>query len=510
MVLPTISKTIKKQLQYLVAPSMGPFDASDITGLAHSEYTELMDRYAELKSWFTGDALESYIGKGKNKTEKYPIRVNPVQSAVAKHTAALYGTGSDIFGGTLVKPKAFSLDPENKSRNRDAEFVNNLITSAWAQSNGAEIQVRNGMLSQIFGGSVYKLAWNPWDKMLDFPIRIESINPMYFYAIPSPSDYWSLQQAWIIIPINREKAMEYGVPTQQGGYYVEHWTPEWYSVRVNNYPLSVNYWDQNHIMDRPNPWGIVPFVYIPHVRYFNFWGTSLITDAAIGLIKEINLRLADVGDHISQVSHEIIAGRNIQNAAAVRKIPGVTDYIDLGGTPGFSAGSTEPHMWAVKRTPVTDSSINLVGELYNHLRREIYIPAVADGEDEGSQRSGETLHVRMWPLTGHTRIERALHSTGLARLYKMLLLMLAQKGEAGVKSKHLKIPVGSHWDPVLPRGRGDLIMELVNRKSADLGTLEHLLRLTGDVDDPAAMARIIMEEVNNREANETTDNIQVP
>ncbi|RUM43097.1 MAG: hypothetical protein DSY80_06150 [Desulfocapsa sp.] len=462
-----------------------------------------MDRYAELRGWFTGDALDVTIGAGKKKTEKYPVRANPLQSAVAKHTSALFGTGSDIFSGTLVRPKAYSLDTENATRNRDAEHVNDVITATWAQSNGAEIQIRNGMLSQIYGGSVYKLAWVPTDKMLDIPIRIESINPVYFFAIPSPSDYWTLQEAWVIIPIDRERALEYGIPTKQGGYYIEHWTPDWYSVKVNEYPLSVNYGQQDYVMDRPNPWGFVPFVYIPHVRYLNFWGTSLITDAAIGLVKEINLRLADVGDHVSLVSHEIIATKNVQGAITVKHIPGVADYVDLGSAVGFSSGATEPNMWAVKRTPVTDSSIKLVGELYDHLRREIYIPAVADGEDEGSQRSGETLHVRMWPLTGHTRIERALHSTGFARLYKMLLLMLAKKGEAGIKNKHLKIPVGSHWDPILPRGRGDLILELVNRKSANLGTLEHLLSLTGDIDDPAAMARLIMEETQNEQPNDT-------
>jgi len=44
--------------------------------------------------------------------------------------------------------------------------------------------------------------------------------------------------------------------------------------------------------------------------------------------------------------------------------------------------------------------------LLDQYRRDTSTPAVADGEDEGSQRSAATPDHRMWPLVSHINTER--------------------------------------------------------------------------------------------------------
>jgi len=67
--------------------------------------------------------------------------------------------------------------------------------------------------------------------------------------------------------------------------------------------------------------------------------------------------------------------------------------------------------------------IDNVHELLAHFRREVSVPAVAYGEDEGSQRSSLTLVTRMWPLVSHVKMERSFWTTGLHVLNNMILKM---------------------------------------------------------------------------------------
>ena len=111
------------------------------------------------------------------------------------------------------------------------------------------------------------------------------------------------------------------------------------------------------------------------------------------------------------------------------------------------------------------------------------VPAVAEGEDEGSQRSAATLIMRMWPLTSHVKSERAFWNSGLNSLHKIILRMMEEKKLYGITKRHLELRLKSKWHPILPRDRQAFVEELVARMGVNLGSPEHLLALAGDVED---------------------------
>ncbi len=65
----------------------------------------------------------------------------------------------------------------------------------------------------------------------------------------------------------------------------------------------------------------------------------------------------------------------------------------------------------------------------------------------------------------------------------MALRMMKIKGVGGITEEHLDMRVRQEWAPILPKDREQFINELTNRVSANLGSLEHLLEMTGDVED---------------------------
>jgi hypothetical protein len=129
------------------------------------------------------------------------------------------------------------------------------------------------------------------------------------------------------------------------------------------------------------------------------------------------------------------------------------------------------------------------------LRRDCFVPPVADGEDEGSQRSALTLAFRMWPLTSHVRAERNYWSEGLNLVNEMILMILDAKNPMrvstdGVDTSLLKINqthLGhlkrQEWAPMIPRDREALVNELILRSGANHISLESALGSYGDIDD---------------------------
>jgi hypothetical protein len=79
--------------------------------------------------------------------------------------------------------------------------------------------------------------------------------------------------------------------------------------------------------------------------------------------------------------------------------------------------------------------------LEGQYRKETKHPAVADGEDEGSQRSAATLTVRMWPLISHVELERINWTTGLTKLAFIILTFYSKKGLEGITENIVKIPL---------------------------------------------------------------------
>jgi hypothetical protein len=151
-------------------------------------------------------------------------------------------------------------------------------------------------------------------------------------------------------------------------------------------------------------------------------------------------------------------------------------------------GSDPPEMGRMD-TPTTSGSIHseLPKSLMDLILKEGSVPAVAFGEDQGSQRSAMTLAFRMWPLTSHIRRERAMWTEGFKRV-NALIVKLAVANKL-LPQEALKLLPVVKWYSITPRDRLDLVNEMVLRKQAGLISTKHALIMLGqgeDLDDEIA------------------------
>ncbi len=479
-----MSDTLAPYIEALKDISTPPYSFRELPGFPSTEYTSRLQVYTENEEWYSGDILEQTVSRAGKEVEVYPVKINPLRSGVQKHTFALFGeVGED--DRPLVSPKLVFHDDAQKVLAEEAEEVLNQI---WFESSGRAIQWQNGALSQVYGGCVFEAIYDPFDPLLSIPVRFEAHHPKCFIGKPESGDMFRLSEAWIIKPISQEEARENGYTGSFESYevpwLVKHWTKSTYNAWVNTQPVHRRMADGNWVaVSGENPFGFVPIIYIPHIRVDGFYGENMF-DHVRGIIRELNLRVADYGDAVNADAHAYLGMRNVNGSPDVIQIAPSTYAINIGNSLGIGGTESVPDLWDLKKERASEAMSKLISVLYEEYRRDTFVPPVADGEDEGSQRSGLTLAMRMLSLMWHTQSERVFWTTGLNLLNRMALRILAVKEPVqGITIKHASLRIKQDWSPVLPRDREMLINEVVARMAAHLGSPETLFTILGDIQD---------------------------
>lgn len=472
-----------------------PFDLKDVEGFPYQEWTNQQTYYAKLKAWYKGTPLNEKVENTETgeTVDKYPIKINPIRNTCEKHAAVLFGLTMDSMRlGTL--PIKFVPNVKNKKEREEITEIIGNINNVFEDSNGGAIFLENGIKSQYLGGCVFTARWIA-DRSKDKGGFVEIANPGAdeFIGITKGSNLFEFKEAWIVREISYLTARAYidDIKKYSKYYYIEHYTEKEYEVMING--IQIKDADGDDIKG-PNPFEVVPVIYIPHIRDDGFLGSSIINDTVIGVIKEMNLRWADLGDAVSVDSHTLITGRNITGTVKPQVTSSGVRWLDIGSSNGLD-GKDSPEMQAVETKSASDVMLKFGSKLDGIYRRETNHPAVADGEDEGSQRSSLTLNTRMWPLVSHVELERILWSAGLLKLLRIVGKIVQVKKLFEIpKDFFTKYRFSVEWPPMLPKDRESLINELNTRKSSDLGSHRHLLSLLDDILYPDEMVDEIIEE----------------
>lgn len=457
-------------------------------------------RYLRYWSWFRGDALQESIGQTSTgqPVYKYPLKINPVRNFARKHAALLFGEVPDTPGPLvkhLVTPKLL-LYPSGKIPEADktqAKFYEELLGQLWTGSKGRSLQYENGVISQPLGGSVFNLQYQPWRDDLVMPLVIKNVYPDFFLPVWSEDDYWDLLEAYVIYKIPAASvrlrfpgAKAANLNNATYSVYVEHWTKDHYSYLLDNVPLEVKYGGVPYKYDQlPNPYGKVPFVYIPRSREGNFYGSSFIDDVE-GLTYEYNARFADLGDAMRLTAQRRFVGRNITTKVTQKQFDNDQWFADLGqGIPGTNK---DPELVPIDPPNWSESFTNVPNLLYQQLGRESGLGPIAFGEDEGSQRSALTLAFRMWPSTIVAKAQRTFWTDGLNQVADLALHMAATLGlkvaGRGVdKDFRQMVDLAPDWLPMIPRDREAQVNEIILRLQTGAISLEKALTDFGDVPD---------------------------
>jgi hypothetical protein len=418
--------------------------------------------YETMWNIFSREVFDETITE-KSSQLKYPLGINIFAQACINHQSALFGEFED-------EALAFRV----KSENTDAQKVESALDKIWRDSGRNSILLEGGLISQILGGVVFRPAWHPVRKR----VYMRMIAPDVFFPVWNPDDYHELYEVILAFVIDRQTAMwRYNVklkPSSDSGSDLvlvqEHWTPNEYEVTVNGQQA---YWDRerhlpargaNTYIDPVTQQGILPFEYFPKMRAGGFYGLPLGRDA-VTLQNELNLRAADIGDAIQEASHQYKFLTNRPKGTAGLERLSRTGLNDLGmAAPGRDA----PEVQVIKGGDVPAQAGEWVQFLRDETRTATFNPAVAFGQDEGSQRSALTLSFRMWPLTQSVRTERGYWADSFNSLNRKAIIVAATRGGYDLYPRHAEYYTVPVWNPMMPRDREGLVNEVVLRKTNNI------------------------------------------
>lgn len=479
------------------------FTLAEVPGFPMEIYQNQLGVYREQERWFKGIALDDQQTSTGQRTDLYPLRINPILSTVLKHAYILFGevtnNGKPLVFPTII-PKG-----DGEREKKLAQEAEDALNMVWWENSGRSLQFENGVLSQIYGGCIFKATYVPWEAdgvgtgWRQVPIRIERINPKSFIGRPSAGDMFRLREGWIVSDIPLDEARRWGYKgTDDMPTYVEYWSPTDYKTWINNEEPAffLPFPERQNPFNGANPFGFVPIVYVPHVRAGGFYGINAF-DHLKGIIKELNARFADFGDAVAEDSHAPIGMRNVNGSPQLKTIANGIQVIDLGASGNITGNEAQPDLFEIQKQRASAAMKELVDQLVAQYRRDSNVPAVAEGEDEGSQRSALTLATRFWPLTSHVGIERIYFSSGMDVFNTYLLRMMAEKKIHGITEEHTKMIMKQSWAPMLPRDRQAEVQEWAARAQNNIGSVEHLIELTRDVDDIAEEREKILKWIED-------------
>ena len=466
-----------------------------VKGFPYEAFMIQQELYAYRERWYKGKPLnEKFVDQKSQKSiEKYPIKVNPLPGTARKHAALLLGQGrgSEYIDNIPLQFNLTFKDEEKEVEKPLAKVAEEMLTDILEDSFASALFSKSAILSQYLGGAVILGSYDAEEKV----ITISSPTAKEFFGIPDGPNDWALSECWIVREITASDAQERGYKKPKLKlapnvyFYIEHWTKKKYQISINGQVLQ----KAGVPLSGVNPYKMVPAVYIPHLREDTFIGVSLVTQAIEGIIKEMNLRWADQGDAASIDAHNLIVAKNLRGSPKAESVAG-REYVDLGSGQSISGANTDPSMEALSTTSMSDPALKLSAELKTLYRREVNHPAVADGEDEGSQRSSLTLTTRMWPMIQEVEVERKLWSTGLGVVAKILLRMAKEKNLHEITDKHLKPKVTIRWAPMMLRDSAEVTNEIATRSASEITSKKVLAEKYMDVDDVDADQEQISRE----------------
>lgn len=434
-------------------------------------WSEQHERYALWMKYYTGEILDELADPNKsNSGKKYPLRINLAKQIATTNSYAVLGEWDE----NVFTWKGLGTEGGKEA---DLDFLSEVSRRSRLNS----LYIRQVLTHSVLGGMVWGIQTSPAG------LRWISVPPENFFPVFSAFDE-ELLECFISRPISsREAHLRWpnlfpGVGSlDETLMYVSHWTRESCETTVGNELVEV----------RPTIDGIIPYVYIPRIGVVGErYGESVIEDIR-GLQDELNARMADLGDSVVRETHRPLMFSNLPNG--LRGIKRTDEFIDLG----MGLGNSSPTVHDYTLSSVPTVATEFMGDLVNFVRHAGNTPPVAFGEDEGSQRSGMTLVLRMWPLLQAARNSRGFIADGMTELADKTLRLGRVGGWADgrIKGGSLYAP---DFAPMLPRDREQLVNEVVQLSSVELISPERALDLLNVPEDERAkeLARLqaIQEE----------------
>lgn len=433
--------------------------ASIPTAYANAVWQQQNELYEKMWYYFSGQVFDEKISD-RSEDKKYPLGINLFKTACFNHRAVLFGEYAD---------KVLTFQSEEKTG--AAQAAEKAVERGWSDSHRNSLLLEAGLMSPIFGGHVFRIAYDPVRERAFFRL----IQPTIFFPVWNDDDYHELLEVFVQYEVDaRTAALRFNVDLGDAitANILEHWTQDYYEFTVNGKPA---YWDRQHAypiagkndyIDPATGRGIIPFEYFPFDRVGEFYGIPLGKDD-MALVDEYNRRMGDMGDAVMDSTHQPMF---LVNRPKGKKGLERIDRVGLNDLGMPAPGQKDPNVFSVKGSDIGPTHMAWLELVRDTARSGMFTPAVSYGEDEGSQRSALTLAFRMWPTTSKVRATRGLWNDCFRSLHHKFLIVVATRGGYNVGRERSSVEVATvpQWAVMLPRDREQLVNEIVIRKQAGI------------------------------------------
>lgn len=427
---------------------------NSISALSRGAWEEMQARIENYRAYYNGEVFAEKVPLEEPTGEApllYPVGLNIIRMICQAQADALFGE----YEEDIITYEPDTDEPADSATLEAVKLLGRISRSSNLNAKLWEAALER----EVYGGTTFKITPNLRSGDL---IRWNKVPLEGFYPVWDPDDEDKILEVWVVTEMTKEQARaRYGYNgDKERVKRVEHWNSLRYSNTLDGKEISA--------YCGANPWGFVPFVYIPRIRTDNWWGDALTPDL-IPPQNELNARIADIGEAINYNAHPTRWGINLPRAFKVDNFPlGPNAFWDLGRSIGTMP---EPKVGVVEiANPVPAEVFTFVNFIYDWTRVSSFLPPIAFGQDNGGgQRSGDTLEIRMWAMVKAIHRSRAYMTNGLRQLMNMTAQILRQKRIAEVPARAIqRLEEGlilPRYGSVLPRDHQATVDEVVKLSS---------------------------------------------
>lgn len=434
-------------------------DWSDL-GLGHIQDTTRMawdyelSRCLRREYYFDGLVFEEKVDVEQSSNDETPLMFPVGMNLVKMLTIA---QADSTFGEWEEQPVRFIVRDGTTPEDKHNTAID-LAYTIMENSNARSMLWEHDLDRQVYGGGAIKIQT---DFQKPGHIKWVRVPRGSFFPVWDPDEPDELLEAYLVVGMTPEQAKakyNYTAENTINGIVrrVEHWTRTSYENRIEEQVIPAY---SGH-----NPWGIIPFVYTPRLRFNNYYGDAL-TDDIVPVQDDLNMRVADIGEAINYNSHPTRWGMNLPRDFNAENFPlGPNAFWNIGRAIG---NSPEPKVGILEaENAITPAAFDYVKFIYDWSRTSVFSPPIAFGEDSGGgQRSGVTLEIRMWPLIKATRRSRGYLGTSLKKALQLSAVILQQKEFEDVSKMALRSIINGEiipdFHPMMPRDQAALVDEVV-------------------------------------------------
>lgn len=428
--------------------------------------------YDRFRYYITGEVFKELADPEDAESPlRYPLKINLCEDVADIETSYFWGEhGDDDLVQFNIPPLKHGREQPSELAQTQAGRIEERLTQLWRNNK------INSMLDQAYydsftdGGIYFRQRYDP----ALMAVQIQPLLAQYVFPRWHPLDLNKLLEVVISFEMLKSDAKDlFGIEGDSSGttcLYWEKWTPFTFEQAIDNVVVE----------DRINPYGFIPIVYIPRLRTgADFYGRSGVSPL-IGIQNQINERMADLGDGINYNSHPI---------RWVKNYPGNVDEMPLGADALWDLGTEtqtmgDPEVGVLESRSDYQGATRYIQTLVETAQDLAHVPPIARGRDEGSQRSGVTLIVRMLPLVKMINRVRIWWNDGLTEISRQALVIDATWNKRSYTLaevyEHLIRP--KFW-PILPKDEQVLVDQNIALVNA---ALKHPIDAMTDLGDTNA------------------------